>query len=453
MSDDIEANIIDDTPTPVVFGKAYLTEEQLDETQREALIMALDMEKRITAITGAAGSGKTVLMALIAEKLRDAGYNPCFLAPTGKAARRIRDATGLPARTIHMHLEYTSPKDIDPRTGKPCGYTYPRRDRQNPIENDVVICDEFAMVNEELYCNLRDAIPKGGKLIVLGDESQLPPIENNKNRADVGKPSPFKMLLDKFNGIYLTKVHRQTEGSGILTAAQAILKGRAPRNDGPNGKWNDFELIVTDTPLDSVIEEAAAVDYTSLRNQIITPMNNSWVGQVKLNQRLQEFYHRSDRETIKLPRYTPKDAEVRVGVGDKVIMCKNWYDLECSDGSLGVFNGETGIIIEISDVEEIVIDFDDRICRVPPIVTFTVGTSAVIGCPQKDIQLAYAVTTHKAQGSEYSNVTYVMNKSVVIMCNRRNFYTGLTRARDRVKIITDMRALSMSVTQKEQKTW
>lgn len=422
-----------------------LTLEQMDDKQQTAVARALDVSKRIVATTGPAGSGKTTILQYIYNQLKGAGYNPGLAAPTGKAARRIREATGLPSGTIHMLLEYTRPLDIDEKTGKPYGETRPRRTRERPIENDVMIVDEYMMVPHELHRNLVDALPTGGRLITFGDLSQLPPIENDARTAAL--PTPFKMLLDKFDGIYLEKVHRQGADSGILFNAQRILNGTAPQ------ERDDFTRIITERPVDAIIEQLGSADYTSMRNQIITPGNKSWVGTVKLNATLQTMLMPEQRPVLDLPRNKWEKAPLRVGVGDKIIMTKNWYDLECSDGSFGVFNGEVGIVTELSELEEVVVDFEDRICRIPPAIQQVYNGNVSVGFPQRDLYLAYAVTTHKAQGSEYSHIMYVMNKSLSIMLNRRNLYTGITRARDHVTLITDMSSLSMSVRTKEPKVF
>jgi exodeoxyribonuclease V alpha subunit len=423
-----------------------ITLEQLDDKQRLAVEQGLDVSKRISAVAGPAGSGKTTIMRMIYNGLSDAGYVVKLAAPTGKAAKRIREATGLPAGTLHMLLEYTRPLEIDEKTGKPFGDTFPRRTKENPLECDAVIGDEYMMVNHELHRNLIDALQSGARLIVLGDVSQLPPIESSPILAQ--KPAPFKILLDKFNGIYLDKVHRTADDSGILLNAQRILGGTAPM---PN---TDFTRIITDKPVDVLVAALDKADYTALNNQIITPANKSWVGTLKLNATLQTVLMDNDRNTISLPR-NKWDASnaVRVGVGDKVIMTKNWYDLDCEDGSKGVFNGEVGKVIEVSDVEEVVIDFDDRICRIPPAVQLVYNNKVTVGYPQRDIHLAYAVTTHKAQGSEYDHIVYVLNKSMLAMMNRKNMYTALTRARKHATLITDMASLSMSVTTKEPKVF
>lgn len=423
-----------------------ITLEQLDDKQRLAVERGLDISKRIVAVAGPAGSGKTTIMRMIYNGLSEAGYTVKLAAPTGKAAKRIREATGLPAMTMHMLLEYTRPLEIDEKTGKPFGDTFPRKTKADPLDCDAVICDEYMMVPHDLHRNIIDALQAGARLITLGDVSQLPPIENSSALA--AKDAPFKVLLDKFDGIFLGKVHRTAEDSGILACAQRILGGAAPQRN------KDFDLIITDKPVDAVIEQLDKADYTSLRNQIITPANKSWIGTSKLNAVVQTMLVNADRPTINLPR-NKWDATntVRVGVGDKIIMTKNWYDLDCEDGSKGVFNGETGVVIEISEVDEVVVDFEDRICRIPPAIQLVYDNKVSVGYPQRDIQLAYVVTTHKAQGSEYENVLYVLNKSVLMMLNRKNMYTAITRARSHATLITDMSSLSMSVTTREPKVF
>lgn len=426
-----------------------ITIENLDPQQQLAVERGLDTKRRIVAITGPAGSGKTTILRFINEALEDAGYVGAIAAPTGKAARRIREATGQPAQTLHALLKYTAPTEIDPKTGKPFGATFPRVDRQNPLEVDYVIVDEYAMVTQELHRNLIDAFKAGCRLIVFGDISQLPPIESVA--AIAAKPTAFQDLLTRFEGVTLERVHRQVGDSGILYNAQRVLKGAAPQNRP------DFKMLVTEKPIDNLIEQLEFADYTSLRNQIITPGNKSWIGTHNLNAMLQAALMPPGRFTMKVPRrsYNGKvfDPTIHVGVGDKVAMTKNWYDLECSNGTFGVFNGEVGTVIEISELDEIVVDFEDRICRIPPAVQVEWNNRVMVAYPQNDLYLAYAVTTHKAQGSEYDNVIYVLNKSLIAMMNRKNLYTAITRAREKVTLITDARSLSMSILVKEPKVF
>ena len=419
---------------------------QLTPKQRDAVNNALDVSKRCAAITGAAGTGKTTIMQIVYEKLKEAGYDPVVAAPTGKAAKRIREATGLPSMTLHMLLEYTAPHDIDEKTGKPFGATYPRRDNTRPLDYDTVLADEYAMVNRELHANLVKALPTGGRLIVFGDDSQLPPIEENSKL--VGEPSAFKMIFDKFNGVTLDKIHRQDADSGIINNASRIKNGMAPL------KCDDFDIIYTDKHIEHILEACANDDYTLLTNQIITPSNNTFIGTVKLNILLQANIANAN-PTFVLPRHRWHEKyPVSIGVGEKVILKKNWYDVPCHDYNgdelpSGMFNGEVGLVKEITDLHEVLIDTGDRIVTLPPVVQIVWDNKVSMGYPQRDLQLAYVVTTHNAQGCEFDNVVYTMSSSQFMLLNRRNLYTGVTRAKKRVTVISDMRAMSKSINTKE----
>jgi exodeoxyribonuclease V alpha subunit len=415
---------------------------------------------RVVAITGAAGTGKTTIIRLVYNAMVNAGYKPVICAPTGKAARRVREATGCPAVTMHMLLEFPRPDERDPKTGKPLDVTVPKRGKKHPLDYDTVIADEYAMVNRDLHRYLIDAMPSGSRLLVFGDNEQLPPIEQNAQYK--GKPSIFKELLDKFDGIVLDKVMRQDEDSGVLSNARRILQGVAPLDN------DDFKRIITDQPIDALVNEVtnSGIDYRSLSNQIIVPSNVGWTGTAKLNTLLQFTLWPDDRDMLQLPRHPWSknkahtvmvngerlsfDDGLSIGVGDKVMMTANWYVLECSDGSSGVFNGEVGKVLEIDhDTAEVLVDFDDRLCRIPPVVQIVRENRVYTGYPQKDMELAYAVTTHKTQGSEYQHICYVLNKSAIVMCNRRNMYTAITRARKSATLITDTKSLSMSISRKE----
>jgi exodeoxyribonuclease V alpha subunit len=433
---------------------------KLNEQQQRAADRCLGLDPnhkwRVVAVTGPAGTGKTTIIRTVYERLVDAGYSPTIAAPTGKAARRVVEATGCPAKTIHMLLEFPRPNEIDPKTGKYLDVTLPKRNKSNPLEHDTVIVDEYAMVNRDLHRQLVDAMPTGSRLLVFGDNQQLPPIEPRQT----GKPPIFKELLDKCNGIVLDTVMRQDADSGVLANARRILQGVAPVDN------DDFLRIITDKPIDALVVETQRHDFRKLHNQIIVPGNNGWTGTAKLNILLQMLLWPEQRPMLALPRHPwsrykdfvavvgnqriPFKAGLSVGVGDKVMMTSNWYDLECADGTYGVMNGEVGIVIDIDEeLGEVVVDFDNRVCRIPPIVQTVHEGRVRTGYPQKDLELAYAVTTHKMQGSECQHVCYVLNKSAISMCNRRNFYTAVTRARRSVTLITDTKALSMSVTRKE----
>ncbi len=423
-----------------------LTVDDLHDVQRTAVTSCLDMTKRIVAVTGEAGTGKTSIIRIVYNSLLEAGYSPVIAAPTGKAAKRIREATEAPAMTLHMLLKYTRPGEIDEKTGKPVGHSFPRHDRQTPIAYDHVLVDEYAMVNHELHRNLIDALPNGCRLLVFGDASQLPPIESVPKYAAM--TTPFNAALQKFDGIRLTQVHRQSEDSMVLLNAQRINNGMGPKQGS-----NDFAVTITDRPVQAVIDAVMHADdaFAKLNNQVITPTNKSWIGTEALNEQLQMMLMPHGRKVMQLERHKWAKNQVSIGVGDKVMMTKNYYDLTADDGSVGLFNGEVGIVTELGDYNEVVVDFDGRIIVVPPAIQVSYENNIAVVYPQRDLELAYVLTTHKAQGSEYNHVIYVMNKAAMFNLNRKNFYTAVSRARQKVHVITDMKSMSTALATKDQR--
>lgn len=427
---------------------------ELDPKQREAIEACCDKTIRVVAVTGPAGTGKTTILREAFNADREAGWNPALCAPTGKAAKRIYEATGIEASTVHRLLEYSHPGDPDPKTGKPVGFSAPKRHRQNPLDNDVVYVDEYAMVNWDVHRAIFDALPNGGCVRVFGDDNQLAPIEEDKSLVD--EKSPFLTLLTnpKFKSVYLDQVFRQGADSGILLNANLILKGRYPTK---NAQWDQ---VYTDKPLDVLrdylVREGLAEDapFASTENQIIVPQNKGWVGAVEINTMIQGLLHNETEPSMRLDRKPwmlgeggktgAKGGTIKVYLGDKVIVMDNLYDL-------GVFNGESGRVIEINDeTGEVVIDFGDREQSFPPVllVQNSYGGTSEID-PRRSLSLAYAVTTHKSQGSEYKRVIYLLNKSNIWMINRRNFYTAASRAREHVMVIADQRGMSAGVNKKE----
>lgn len=415
----------------------------LDNTQREAVRLCCDLSQRVVGVTGPAGSGKTTILRQAFHALENHGYIVALAAPTGKAAKRIYEVTGIEAQTNHRLLEYTHPGEPDPKTGKTVRFSYPRRTRANPIEVDVLFVDEYAMVNNELHRSLFDALRPGASIRVFGDNNQLQPIEEDQRLRD--QPSAFVQLLDKFPSVRLETIHRQGKDSGILLNLQSILRGRMPtRND----QWSmHFSERPVDELRDYILEaQDAGIDFTDPSNQILTPQNTSWVGTVKLNAMIQSLFHNSMEPAAMVPRHNwvkgegdTKGGVIRMFEGDKVIVTRNMYDLN-------LFNGESGKIIEITHDGEIIIDFGDREQAIPPIMMVLNRYGKIIEIdPRRDIDLGYAITTHKAQGSEYDNVIYVLNKSTGYMQNRRNFYTAASRGRNKVHIITDQRSISLSL--------
>jgi exodeoxyribonuclease V alpha subunit len=437
----------------------------LDPRQQDAVAMCLDATKRIVAVTGAAGTGKTTIIRSVARRLQRERKTFVLCAPTGKAARRITQATGLEAVTVHRLLEYPRPGERDPETGKPLATSEPKRDHKTPLEYDVVIADEYMMVGQELDRNLVDALGRG-RLLVFGDVNQLAPIEPNK-REDDAVLAPFQRHLAR-NSATLEHVFRQEEGSGILEAANTIRKGMLPR------QYDDFKIAFSSSPVKSIIgyctnARAAGVSFGDVHNQIIVSSKKTWVGTAALNVALRRFYNPDPDFELELPRYKWDEANrLRVAVGDKVVCTENTYDMRDYEQRYGEFNdkgvpvistfrevppqcymlnGDTGIVLDIHDDGSLDIDMGDRIVQVPAsYAEYNWSKDTVFDIdPRKRIDLAYALTTHKCQGSEYDRVVYIMNKSVSFMICKENFYTAVTRARKSVLVITDQPSLGRAV--------
>lgn len=436
-------------------------EIEFDESQLTAIKRCCDMQVRIVPITGAAGTGKTTIIKDVYKKLTTAEYSVALCAPTGKAAKRIQEATGLPAMTIHRLLEYPHPGERDAETGAALNATVPGRDKHNPILYQVVLADEYAMVNREMHRNLIDALPAGGRVCMFGDVNQLRPIEQG---ASANGRSPFEVVLDKFNGTILETIHRTEEGSGIALNGDRILRGMIPL------RKDDFILAVTDKPVDRVIDAVMdalqqGINYGTNQGQIISTTKKSWIGTYKLNVALQEMLNPIGMHNrISLPRNTwDEKNSIRVGVGDKVIWTENAYDLRddwdrydkdtseylSTPPDKAIMNGESGVITDIDEYGQISIDVGDRVVEVPPVVTVLNRHNKLVQIdPRRSIDLGFVITTHKSQGSEWPHVIYVLNKTTMFMQSRHNMYTAISRARKTVTIVTDQRSLQNSVYQK-----
>lgn len=424
---------------------------ELAPKQVEAINASTDVSKRVVGVTGAAGTGKTTILKTAIEQIREAGYTVGLAAPTGKAAKRIYEATGIDAMTAHRLLEFSHPGDPDPKTGKACGISAPRRNRQSPLELDFLFVDEYAMVSDDLHRAIFDALPPGACVRVFGDDNQLAPVEEDKRKAE--DDSPFLKILNNkaFTSVVLDQVYRQGVDSGILANAQAILKGRYPTG---NTQWtqkitNQPVQELKDYILDQLFEHE--VSFADTENQILVPQNKSWVGTRKLNTLIQGLFHNERDPCLWLDRHSwvegengEKGGKIKVYIGDKVIVTQNLYDL-------GVFNGETGKVIEVNeDTGELVIDFGDREQAIPPLLLVQNSRGGFSNIdPRKSIDLAYAITVHKSQGSEFKRVVYILNKSNTFSINRRNFYTAVTRAKEHVLLLADQQGLGAAVSKRK----
>lgn len=420
-------------------------EVEWDDMQRKAIDACCDISRRIVAVTGKAGTGKTSLMREVSRRLSDHGYDVQSSAPTGKAAKRVREATGLSAMTNHRMLGYGTPieyEETNEKTGRKKVVrlsTGPMFTRQRPLPHDTILCDEYAMVNREIHRNLIDALKAGARVCMFGDVNQLRPIEEDIRLKDAH--SCFQVALTKFDGIVLDTIHRQEEGSGIAANGAAILEGKMPK------RHEDFAITVSDKPVDELLkfideQTEAGIRYDSPDNQIITCMNKSWIGTKRLNLMVQARFWDRSRPYLDLPRYDKEEGPIRIQDGSKVVFTSNIYDLGNGES---VFNGELGIVESIDfDSGEVTIDFGDRCVTIPPIVVQVKGSRTYELDPRKSIDHAYVLTTHKSQGSEYQQVCYILNKSTSFAQSRRNLYTGITRARKKCTIITDMHSISKS---------
>ncbi len=409
-----------------------------DELQAEAIAKCCSIEHRIVGVTGQAGTGKTSIMRQVYHQFRNSGHDVALCAPTGKAAKRIAESTGLPATTIHKLLEYTHPGDPDPKTGKVTGVSVPRRDQYKRLDQSVVLVDEYSMVNEEINRSLLDAIPPGGLVRIFGDAHQLPPIEPGDFSNAVPPPSPVMRHLKAFPSTLLKNIYRQGEGSGIVKNGHRILNGMCAQ------QMDDFKITVTTQHREKLMEyvTSSGIDFASLDNQIITPINQASIGQIQLNVVLQDLIQGEKMFTAKVMPRSPwdvkKNKSLVLVVGDKVIWTKNDYQLE-------IFNGETGIV-ESLDHDLVTVNFGDRTIAIPPWVEYEDAGGKLKGYdPRVALDLAYAITTHKSQGSEYHNVVYMMSTSAYRLLNRANFYTAITRARKHVHLISDQRSFQSAV--------
>jgi len=452
--------------------KVEVKQIKLDVEQQHAVDLATDIRKRIVGVSGPAGSGKTTILKQVREQLLyHKMQNVAFAAPTGKAARRIKEATGIPATTIHKLLEYNRPGARDEK-GKALDPTMPARGRKNPLDQQVILVDEYAMVNYELHNNLIAALPRGGCIRAFGDVYQLAPIEPYLVRPNNGQryKTPFQKILNEFVGTHLETIYRQGEGSNILREADLIRRGRMPTI---NDDLGDFHVRITDRPVDMLRKYvsqryANGVDFRQIENQIIVPAKRSWVGTKALNEVLRLLLNPSPAQKLSLPRQKWDKDKLTIGLGDKVVCTENTYDLrdytqrfdawdrdgnpvlnsfiECPE-TKQMLNGETGIVTQIYPDGSVDVDFGDRTVEIPAHMNeYWAKEDTIIDVyPLKAIDLAYALTTHKCQGSEFANTCYVLNKSTVYNQSRQNFYTAITRATTSAMIFTDQLSLRASM--------
>jgi len=380
--------------------------------QDEAIELCIDTEKRLAGVTGEAGTGKTTILKAAFERI-PVEY-PILAAPTGRAAKRIQEATGIAAKTIHRMMRYTMPEDENDAG-------LPAHNKDYPLPYDAIFIDEASMVDPELYRGIIDAMKPGAVIRFFGDSNQLPPVLG---------VSPFKKLLEKWPSYKLT--HNFRSDDGLIQAAHDIIAGRPPRTN------EKFRLLRPGThKLFEKIEELVDDSFRGTNKQLITPTNKGKYGVYALNAYMQQRLNGSG-EHFELPlrEHADDDVPVRLRRGDKIIWTKNDYKLK-------LYNGMIGWVVDFDQEDgHIVLNFDDKDVVIPPLVeSYDPANDRTIFTydPRQRIQLAYAITTHKAQGSEFEEVLVVLNKSFVL--SRENFYTAVTRAKHLANVIVGNGAL------------
>lgn len=390
----------------------------LDPLQQRAIVDAV--KNGISIITGGPGTGKTTTIKTLIEYFDDEGYDIALAAPTGRAAKRMTEATGYEAKTLHRLLEVGGALA---ENRNDAGF---ERNENNPLEVDVVIVDEMSMVDVFLFRALLKALPGGARLVLVGDANQLP---------SVGPGQVLRDLIESgcFNVTSLETIYRQ-EGSGdIVVNAHKINHGEAIKCDN---KSKDFFLLERNDPakiLTNTVELITKslppyVDADPFDIQVLTPMRKGNLGVVALNKYLQEQLNPKSPSKNEHPY-----GETLFREGDKVMQIKNDYQLEWEvlgkynipiDAGVGVFNGDTGKVIDINeDSSTLTVEFDDsRRVR----YSFNL---------LEELELAYAITIHKSQGSEYGAVIMPIMSGPRQLMNRNLLYTGVTRAKKCLVIV------------------
>ena len=384
----------------------------LAEKQLEAVQAVFDNSAMV--ITGGPGTGKTTIIQTIISLMERTRKRVMLTAPTGRAAKRMTELCGMEAKTIHRLLEITPGKDS-------VGSQF-ARNAQNPLECDVLIIDEMSMVDILLMDSLLDALPRGTRVVMVGDSDQLP---------SVGAGNVLKDIIDSdvLTCIRLTEIFRQARESMIVVNAHRINRGEMPMF---NDKDNDFFLVSRDDPM-SLPETIADLCARRLPKayglgnlsqiQVLTPTRKSLIGVQNLNAVLQDALNPASPE--KAEKLT---ARCVFRVGDKVMQIKNNYHLEwerLADGEkgLGVFNGDVGFITEIDNRgQKVSVAFDDKLVEYDFLLL-------------DELELAYAVTVHKSQGSEFDVVVMPMFETHRLLMTRNLLYTAITRAKSLVVLV------------------
>lgn len=389
----------------------------LDEMQRTAVLEAV--RHGVLVLTGGPGTGKTTTINAMIHFFESEGMDIFLAAPTGRAAKRMTEATGCEAQTIHRLLEVNGTPEEEGNTGF-------SRNAENPLEADVIIIDEMSMVDLPLMYALLDAVMPGTRLILVGDSNQLPSVGAGSVLKDI-------LLSHCFSVVMLTKIFRQAGESDIVVNAHKINRGEAVILDNKSRdffflKRQDANVIIS--VIITLIQKKLPkyVNAGIYDIQVLTPMRKGLLGVERLNKILQQYLNPPDKSKNEW-----EYGEHLFREGDKVMQIKNNYQLEWKvktrygmtvDKGLGIFNGDMGIIKTISKYEEIItVEYDEhRLVEYPYALL-------------EELELAYAITVHKSQGSEYPAVIIPLLQGPRQLFYRNLLYTAVTRAKVCVTLV------------------
>ena len=411
-----------------------LSELELDEMQRTAVKEAV--RSGLLVITGGPGTGKTTTINTIIQYFESEGMDIALAAPTGRAAKRMSETTGYEAKTIHRLLELSGGMD------EHAGF---ERNEQNPLETDVIIIDEMSMVDITLMHNLLKAVVAGTRLILVGDVNQLP---------SVGPGCVLKDIIDSHacNVVRLNRIFRQASESDIIVNAHKINRGEPVSLDNKSRdffflKRYDANVIIS-ICIQLIRQKLPKyVNASPFDIQVLTPMRKGLLGVERLNTILQQYLNPPDGKKAER-----EHGQTIFRVGDKVMQIKNNYQAEWEirsrynitiEKGLGVFNGDMGIVREINSFSEtLTVEYEER---------------RMVEYPFKELDqldLAYAITIHKSQGSEYPAVIIPLLTGPRMLMNRNLLYTAVTRARKCVTLVGDEKAFyNMEANVNEQRRY
>lgn len=396
------------------------TGTELDEMQKQAVASAA--QHGLFILTGGPGTGKTTTINAIIRYFEEEGAELRLAAPTGRAAKRMTEATGYEAQTIHRLLELNGLPEGE-QEGRAVHFD---RNSENPLEADVIIIDEMSMVDISLMYSLLLAVTAGTRLILVGDENQLPSVGPGNVLRDIIRSGCFPV-------VELKKIFRQASESDIVVNAHKINRGEQVTI---NNKSRDFFFlkrydadVIINVVLQLIKQKLPKfVDATPYDIQVLTPMRKGLLGVERLNGILQRYMNPPANDKVEKEYGSTVFRE-----GDKVMQTKNNYQLAWEirtkfgltvDKGLGIFNGDMGIIRQINDfAEQMIIEFDE---------------GRMVEYPYKlldELELAYAITIHKSQGSEYPAVVIPLLGGPMMLMNRNLLYTAVTRARKCVTLV------------------